>query len=173
MSIRELKALEENQNGLISVNAFFSTSKSSSVAIRFVSGGTQDNPTVIFTIFIDYHVHDQPFALIESSSNFAHEEEILFSIGTIFRIENVELMNDTIWSIELKLYNRDNLELKQLMNSFEEDIGKTSTLFDLGTIFSYMGDNDKAETYNRILLEQLPPNDSSMSIVYTNIGDTY
>ncbi|CAF4682355.1 unnamed protein product, partial [Rotaria sp. Silwood2] len=156
MSIQELKALEENLNGLISINAFFSTSKSSSVASRFGIDGTQDNPTVIFTISIDDHICDQPYAHIENSSNFSHEEEILFSIGTIFRIENVEQMNDTVWSVELKLYNRDNLELKQLMISFEEQI-----------------DHDRAEKYSRILLEQLSPNDDSMLIVYTNIGDTY
>ncbi|CAF1096751.1 unnamed protein product [Rotaria sordida] len=173
MSIQELKTLEDNLNGLISINTFFSTSKSSSVASRFGIDGTQDKPTVIFTISIDDHIHDQPYARIENSSNFNHEEEILFSIGTIFRIENVEQMNDTVWSVELKLYNRDNLELKQLMISFEEEIGKTPTLFNLGQIFSYMGDNDRAEKYYRILLEQLPPNDGSMSIVYTNTGDTY
>ncbi|CAF3082836.1 unnamed protein product [Rotaria sp. Silwood2] len=173
MSIQELKALEENLNGLISINAFFSTSKSSSVASRFGIDGTQDNPTVIFTISIDDHICDQPYAHIENSSNFSHEEEILFSIGTIFRIENVEQMNDTVWSVELKLYNRDNLELKQLMISFEEQIGKTPTLFDLDKIFCYMGDHDRAEKYSRILLEQLSPNDDSMLIVYTNIGDTY
>ncbi|CAF3924549.1 unnamed protein product, partial [Rotaria sp. Silwood1] len=155
------------------MNTFFSTSKSSSIASRFGIDGTRDNPTVIFTNSIDDHIHDQLYALIENSSHFSHEEEILFSIGTIFRIENVEPMNDTIWSIELKLYNRHNLELKQLMISFEEEISKTSTLFDLGNIFFYMGDNDRAEKYNRILLEQLPPNDDFMLIVYTNIGDTY
>ncbi|CAF4310389.1 unnamed protein product, partial [Rotaria sordida] len=64
MSIEELKALEENQNGLISVNTFFSTSKSSSVASRFGIDGTRDNPTVIFTISIDDHIHDQPYSLI-------------------------------------------------------------------------------------------------------------
>ncbi|CAF4670888.1 unnamed protein product [Rotaria sp. Silwood1] len=155
------------------LNAASSSNKSSSIASRFGIDGTRDNPTVIFTNSIDDHIHDQLYALIENSSHFSHEEEILFSIGTIFRIENVEPMNDTVWSIELKLYNRHNLELKQLMISFEEEIGKTSTLFDLGNIFFYMGDNDRAEKYNRILLEQLPPNDDFMLIVYTNIGDTY
>ncbi|CAF2156103.1 unnamed protein product [Rotaria magnacalcarata] len=173
MTIKELKALEDNIHGLISVNTFFSTSKSSQVATKFASDGSQDNPTVIFTITIDNRIQDQPFGIIENTSNFSHEEEILFSIGTIFRIENVEQMNDTVWSVELKLYEKANLELKPLMTSLEEEISGKPTLLSLGKMLFYMGEHDKAEKYNRILLEQLSPNDDSISIAYSNIGDTY
>lgn len=173
MTINEIETFKKNHDKLISVNTFFSTSKSSSVACEFATGGSTDNPGVIFTIEIDNDINDQPFATFENLSNFTQEEEVLFSIGTIFRITSVGKLIDTFWSIELTLDSKDNLEIKTLMNSLTEEFVETPTLMDLGNVLFYIGDYQKAEKYNRKLLEQPLPNDDSTSLVYNNLGDVY
>ncbi|CAF3199297.1 unnamed protein product, partial [Rotaria socialis] len=113
MSINEIKILEENQNGLISINNFFSTSKNYVTAEGFADSGTYDYPKVVFTINIDNSIgNDQVFATIEDVSNFSQEEEILFTIGTVFRVDSVEQVTDTYWSVELSLDKKINVELK-------------------------------------------------------------
>ncbi|CAF5067382.1 unnamed protein product [Rotaria sp. Silwood1] len=49
-------------------------------------------------------------------SNFSQEEEILFTIGTVFRVDLVEQVTDTFWSVELSLENQTNVELQYVMN---------------------------------------------------------
>ncbi|CAF4139261.1 unnamed protein product [Rotaria sp. Silwood2] len=174
MSKNELKTLEENQNGLISVNTFFSTSKSYNIASGFTPSGSSDYPIVIFTIKINNQIHnDQPFAILEGLSSFHQEEEVLFTIGTVFRINFVEQITDTFWSVQLTLASKENSELSELINSLEEEIGEEPTLIQLGKMFFYMSDNDRVEKYNRILLEQLSLAHEDLSAVDNNIGDAY
>ncbi|CAF3925563.1 unnamed protein product, partial [Rotaria sp. Silwood1] len=42
------------------------------------------------------------------------------------------------------------------MISLEEEMDEMPTLLDLGKMLFYTSEHDKAEKYNRILLEQLP-----------------
>ncbi|CAF2740197.1 unnamed protein product [Rotaria sp. Silwood2] len=60
------------------------------VASQLICVGSQDDPTVIVTISIDNYICNQPFAILESLSQFTEEEEILFSTGAIFQIKNVK-----------------------------------------------------------------------------------
>ncbi|CAF1292548.1 unnamed protein product, partial [Rotaria magnacalcarata] len=174
MSINEIKILEENQNGLISINNFFSTSKNYVTAEGFVDSGTYDYPKVVFTINIDSSIgNDQVFATIEDVSDFSQEEEILFTIGTVFRVDSVEQVTDTYWSVELSLDKKINVELKHLIDNFEEMIGEKLTVAHLGNALFFMGDYNRAEKYNRVLLGQLPPKHDYILLVNINIGDAY
>lgn len=47
--------------------------------------------SVIFEITVDLAVHSRPFARIDHLSSIKDEGEVLFSIGSIFRVESVEL----------------------------------------------------------------------------------
>ena len=175
MPINDIKALENNPDRFISVNTFFSTSISYNTAYGFSLGGSDECPGVIFTIQIGDNINSQCFAILNDSSIMVHEEEVLFTIGTVFRTVEVEQVTDTLWAVELILQSKEDVELKELMNSFQEEIGETPTLLNLGNILFYMGEYDKAEKYNNILLEQLSSDDDNdgISLVYTNIGDVY
>ncbi|CAM4986308.1 unnamed protein product [Rotaria socialis] len=174
MSINEIKILEENQNGLISVNNFFSTSKSYMNAEGFVDSGTFNYPKVVFTIKIDNSIgNDQIFTTIEDLSNYDQEKEVLFTIGTVFRVVFVEQVTDTYWSVELSLDKKINVELKHLIDNFEEMIGEKPTVAHLGNALFFMGDYNRAEKYNRALLGQLPPKHDYILLVNINIGDAY
>ncbi|UJR17402.1 hypothetical protein I4U23_004297 [Adineta vaga] len=175
MSIEDIKAIEDNQNAYISVNTFFSTSTSYITASSFTQTGPCDYLGVIFTITIDLTTNNQPFANVKDFGIIPDEEEVLFTIGTIFRIENVEEVTGELWSVELTLRNEENAELKELTDSFKEEIGETPTLMHLGNVLFYMGEYDRAEKYNKILLEHLlsSNNNDDISVVYRNIGDVY
>ena len=175
MPINDIKALENNINGFISVNTFFSTSQSYITAYGFIQGGSDEVPGVIFTIQIGDNINDQCFAFLNDSSIMTQEEEVLFTIGTVFQIVEIEKVTSTIWAVELTLQSKDNVELKELMHSFQEEIGETPTLLNLGNILFYIGEYDRVEKYNNILLEQLSSEDDKdgISLVYNNIGDVY
>ena len=65
---------------------------------------------VIFEILIDTcSPLTVPFARIDSQSKYKDEEEILFSMAAVFRIENVEKTDENFWHIKLILdTNKDN-----------------------------------------------------------------
>ncbi len=80
-----MEALEKNQNGFIPVNTFFSTTKIYTIANGFAVDGTSDYPNVIFTIKIDRSIaNTQPFAALDSISNFNQANEVLLTIGILY-----------------------------------------------------------------------------------------
>ncbi|CAF4351017.1 unnamed protein product, partial [Rotaria sordida] len=95
MTIDEFNIIKENVERLISINSFFSTTKDYSVASIFSGFGDQNKPlgqiSVLFQIEINDTGHSikRPFASLQEISKIQDEEEILFSVGTIFRIEDV------------------------------------------------------------------------------------
>ena len=114
---KELAKLEQSINHLISINTFLSTSITSAVAASFSGNGEGQSAgivSVIFEITVDLAVRGHPFARIDHLSSIKDEGEVLFSIGSIFRIESVELETDTIWLVKLTWANDVDEELKEM-----------------------------------------------------------
>jgi tetratricopeptide (TPR) repeat protein len=154
----ELEKLQENINGLISVNTFFSTTLSSSAAADF-SGSGMGRPqfeSVVFQITINQKRLTKPFADIHRYSCNTHEKEILFSMGTTFRIDTVELFIDDIWLVKLTLNEEEDKNLNDLITHFKKEINETKHhLLTLGKFLYFMGDLDKAERYYRLVFDQI------------------
>ena len=93
------KVLDETirncKGGFIGFDSFLSTSLKKEVAERFANlGKTKENQVVIFQIEINVHHMKQPFAEISRYSAVPKEQEVLFSFGTVFRIQDVIEPND-------------------------------------------------------------------------------
>ncbi|CAF1334291.1 unnamed protein product [Didymodactylos carnosus] len=82
----EFQKLEQNIGRFISMNTFISTTTDRNVAIIYAGDGSQspDLESVLLEITIDIHIRTKPFANIREYSYFHDEDEILFSIGTLF-----------------------------------------------------------------------------------------
>ncbi|CAF1089858.1 unnamed protein product [Adineta steineri] len=111
MKITELTRLQQNVGKLISMNNFLSTTNNVTAAIFFAGDGCLNDPngevSVIYQITIDTSVHHSiPFAKIQYESIFEDEDEVLFSMASVFRIDNVEKY-ETLWVVELTLINKE------------------------------------------------------------------
>ncbi|CAM4780254.1 unnamed protein product [Rotaria magnacalcarata] len=86
------------------MNGFLSTTKDETVAKRFASEGIPkpNQIAVIFKLNIDPKVIDKPYAEIPLDRHGVgpYEEELLFSIGSVWRINNVIDLQDNTDSIQ-------------------------------------------------------------------------
>ena len=89
MSNDELNLIRQSINEFISINSFFSTSLDRAKALRFLQSSdvSTDLHRVLFDIDADPRVvRSKPFADISPFSEFGNEQEILFMIGSVFRL---------------------------------------------------------------------------------------
>ncbi|CAF1066608.1 unnamed protein product [Adineta steineri] len=111
MKTTELTRLQENVDKLISMNNFLSTTNNVTAAVFFAGDGslndTDKEISVLYQITIDTSVpHSIPFAKIQYKSIFQDEDEVLFSMASVFRIDNVEKYG-ALWVVELTLINKE------------------------------------------------------------------
>jgi hypothetical protein len=64
-----------------------------------------DEILVIYEILIDTNVRSTPFAKIKSFNT--HEEEILFPLGSVFRIGKVKELRERVYCVKLTMTDRD------------------------------------------------------------------
>ncbi|CAF1113659.1 unnamed protein product [Adineta steineri] len=174
MSNDELHSLQQNIGQFISVNSFFSTSDERRTALFLLGDmSTQiDLKRVLFEIDADPNiVNTKPFANISKHSYFPDESEVLFMIGSIFRLNNIDRNDDQIWTIKMTLCNDDEHDLKQVLMHMKQQIENEETnLRTLGNVLWEMGKFDLAEKYFTRSLKQLPSNDSLHISLYEDLG---
>jgi len=177
MSIDELNTLQQSIDNLISINSFFSTSINRRKALGFLSRSeiTSDLCRILFVIDADPRVvKSKPFADISSLSAFSNECEVLFMIGSIFRLIKIEQMeNEEITMIHMELCGDDEHDLKDLFDHMKSKYGggnKEVNLRSFGQVLREMGKYDMAEKIFHRLLAELPPNDPLLSGLYWNLG---
>ncbi|CAF1126392.1 unnamed protein product [Adineta steineri] len=174
MSIDELDGLKKNIGQFISINSMFSTSKQRRTALFLLGDITTkiDSERVLFEIDADPNiVNAKPFANISKHSYFPDESEVLFMIGSIFRLNSISLDNNNIWIIKMTLCNDDEHDLKQILMYMKQQIeGSEMNLRILGNVLWEMGKFDLAEKYFTRSLQQLPSNDPLHISLYEDLG---
>ncbi|CAF1092580.1 unnamed protein product [Adineta steineri] len=175
MSNDELNSLKQNIGQFISVNSFFSTSDERSTALFLLGDITTkiDSERVLFEIDADPKiVTTKPFADISQHSYFPVESEVLFMIGSIFRLNNINRDDkDQIWIIKMTLCNDDEHDLKQVLMYMKQQIESDEiNLRTLGNMLCEMSKFDLAEKYLTRLLNQLPSNDPLHISLYEDLA---
>ncbi|CAF5052161.1 unnamed protein product, partial [Rotaria sp. Silwood1] len=90
--------------------------------------GAPDMVGVLFQMTIDPTKSSTPFASIREVSYYQEEEEILFSMHTVFRIGEVRKIDpkNPLYEVDLKLTADDDQQLHQLTNRIrQETCGRT------------------------------------------------
>jgi tetratricopeptide (TPR) repeat protein len=171
----ELKTLKECLGQLISVNSFFSTSTDYEKALSFLSmsDASCDLERVLFEIDADpQKVTTKPFADVSAHSDFTDESEVLFMLGSIFRLNSINRGDNEVWIIRMALCSDDENDLKQVLLHMKQQIGSGETnLRILGKVLWKMGKLDLAEKYFNRLLKDLSPNDPLLSSLYEDLGE--
>jgi tetratricopeptide (TPR) repeat protein len=104
-------------------------------------------------------------------SQIPDEEEILLSVGSTFRILDVQdrRTSDGHWYVKMIMVEDDD-DVNELRNDLEKQHFMTGNLCDLGSALIGMCDYDRAERYYRMLLEYLPENDPTMGHIQVGLG---
>jgi hypothetical protein len=117
--------LKKTQGGLISFNNFLLTSINKHVPLELARRTIETSGMVgvLFIMTIDSSILSTPFANIRDVSHVPGEEEILFSIQSVFRIGQIKQMDgsDRLWQVELSLPNDNDLQLHALTEHVREE----------------------------------------------------
>jgi tetratricopeptide (TPR) repeat protein len=174
MSNEELEHLQHNVGQFISINSFLSTSKERRLAEFYMGDRTQqiDLVRVLFEIDADPKVvSTKPFADISILSHFSDESEVLFMLGSIFRLNYISHGDAGVWTIGMSLCGDDEHNLKEVLEDMKKQNGTgETTLWSLGKLLWTMGKLDLAEQYYSRLLQELSPNESSRRGLYADLG---
>ncbi|CAF1058051.1 unnamed protein product [Adineta ricciae] len=179
MSKTELETLKKSANQLISINSFFSCSTKPEKAREFlerkpISGDTQ---RVFFEIYANPRVAtSKPFADISQMSVIKDEEEILFMMGSVFRLSSIfpDKSNSSTWVIRAELCGDENHDLKKLFEYMKEKYGggndEDVSLRSFGEVLRKMGKFDLAEKMFHRLLKETPNGDPQLFSLYYSLG---
>lgn len=175
ISNEELQSLEKCTGQLISINSFFSTSTEYQQALHFLDTTSclNDLVPVLFEIDADPNMAmTKPFANIHSFSAYPNESEVLFMIGSIFRLKHVEQNRKTnICTVQMTLCSENDLELKQVLIRMKKQLGTGDTnLQILSRFLANMGQRNLAEKYLVRLLDQLSPTHPSRVDLYDELA---
>ncbi|CAF5007593.1 unnamed protein product [Rotaria sp. Silwood1] len=174
MSKDEIEILKNSVGEYISMNSFLSTSLNRQKARAFLysSNLTDDIEQVFFEIDADPRLNNiKAFSKINSFSYFPEEEEVLFMVGSIFRLVSIQCDNEKIWNIRMILCSDDDHQLQTLFQHMKNELGteQTNPLV-FGNIIRKMGKLDDAEKYYRCFLNQFSYDDSNVAHGYHALG---
>jgi len=171
----DFEKLLKSKGGLMSFNNFLSTSKKRAVSLAFAEYALTKTNTVgiLFKMSINPSVSSAPFASIGDVSYFQMEEEILFSMHTVFRINEINQIdnNRSLYQVDLTLTADDDQQLRTLTESIRKEIVGVTGWRRLGNLLLTIGQFDKAEELYHVLLEQTS-DEGEKAIYYTQLGCT-
>ena len=155
----DFEKLVKTKGGLISFNNFLSTSKNKDVSSIFAEGALTEtgNIGILFKMDIDPSVSSTSFALIDEISAYREEEEVLFSMHTVFRISEIKKMdnnNNRLYQVDLKLTSDDDQKLRILTKLIRKETGNTTGWGRLGILLLKIGQLDMVEELVQALLDQ-------------------
>jgi tetratricopeptide (TPR) repeat protein len=173
ISTKNFEKLQNTKGGLISFNNFLSTSQAQGVSLGFANGalGETDTVGILFQMLIDPSVSSAPFASIKEVSYFKEEEEILFSMHTVFRIGEIKQIdkNNPLYQAELTLTSDDDPQLRILTERIREEAGGSTGWHRIGALLLKISQIDKAEELYTGLFRQTS-NDGDKALYYNQLG---
>ncbi|UJR11141.1 hypothetical protein I4U23_015322 [Adineta vaga] len=146
-----LQQLIDNEKKLISMNGFLSTTLSPHISNIYAAVENTidaDKRRVQFILTID--TVKQPYASISSHSAIKDEEEVLFSIGIIWRIDAIRF-DDNLYQIELTSSDYFDTQLETLMSNY---IKNECNLSSIGDILQDLGNYEEADWFYMKMLKQ-------------------
>ncbi|CAF0806957.1 unnamed protein product [Adineta steineri] len=169
----DFEKLQKLKGGLMSFNNFLSTSTDKEVSLGFAQGalGNGDIVGILFIMSIDPCIKSTPFASIKEESYFKEEEEILFSMHTVFRVSAIKPMdnNNQLYQVELQLTSDDDHQLRLLTDRIREEADGDNGWERLGNLLLKISQFNKAEELYNVLLEQTS-DESEKAYYYHHLG---
>ncbi|CAF1047121.1 unnamed protein product [Adineta steineri] len=172
LSKANFEKLQRTKGCLVSFNNFLSTSTKQDIALRiaYCASGNVDTVAILFIMSIDPSIKAAPFSSIKEKSYFTEEDEILFSMHTVFRVGAIKQMdiNNQLYQIELQLTSDDDQQLRLLTDRIREEVGGTGWQR-LGDLLLKIGQYNKAEELYNVLLKQTSDKNEK-ALYYNQLG---
>ena len=174
MNREELNRLRKSIGQIISMNSFLSTSIYRDVSAFFLSEqhGSDSTEHILFEInaHADKYTLSKPFANIANASNIPDEGEILFMLGSIFRLNEIYQQDDGVWVIQMTLCNDDDHDLQPLFQHLKWELESPSNLLvQFATHLREAGFYSEAERICQRALSELTEDNNRSAMVYTEI----
>ncbi|CAF1490743.1 unnamed protein product [Adineta steineri] len=182
LSKANFEKLQKTEGGLMSFNNFLSTSTEPDLPLGFALSALDNLDTVgiLFKMLIDPHVTSAPFASIKEESPFNKEEEsysnkedeILFSMHTVFRVIAIKKMGNELYEVQLQSTSDDDEQLRLLTNRIREEASGGTGWQRLGGLLLKIGQFNKAEELYNGLLEQTS-DEGEKGVYYNQLGGVH
>ena len=174
MSADQLNEIKSNVGGLLSFNNFLSTSLDAAVAQRFLA---ESNSSVLFHIRMDpmgsscHYVNVEQFSALQGEQC---EREILFSMGTVFRIERIE-RGEHFHRVYLNLTDEVDEQLSVYTRLAREQVRSSHSFLSLLRLINQLGQWNRIDRFARLLRENfsLQTNPSILGSIQHALGDIY
>ena len=142
----EFEDIKKNEGALLSFNNFLSTTTDRDVAQMFSVSSRDDSDMIgiLFQMEVNSSVPDISYACLKDMSNFEDEDEILFSMSTIFRIEKLNQIEDRLWIIKLIAINANDSSIQSLTQHIRNEIKIIPGWFRMCSLLRIMGRFDEA-----------------------------
>lgn len=178
MSNDDFQRLQQNIGGLLSIHSFWSTSLDPQISSLLVPFNDPDTQGILFQVLIDTEAKDiAPFANIQSLSHFQTEKEVLFSMGSVFRILRISKNTDDTWVVSIKPTNEEDSQLKALREHMTEQINGTKMgEYNLAKLLRLMGKYDEQERFYQIMLSDISLFDDMprvLAIIYNDLAGIF
>jgi tetratricopeptide (TPR) repeat protein len=174
LSQTDFDELMKTKGGLMSFNNFLSTSLDRAVSLAFAESNqcASDLIGVLFEITISPSISTYPFANIRNDSYYHEEEEILFSMHSVFRIRQIKQIdtNGRLWQVDLTLTSENDPQLNALTKCLQEDTEESTGWLRLGKLMIKMGHFDKAEELYETLLKQTTNEGENKAHLFHHVG---
>ncbi|CAF1145533.1 unnamed protein product, partial [Adineta ricciae] len=162
-----LQQLNDSRGSLISINSFLSTSKSCIVSADY-TGADTDIPgyeSVMFTMTIDSTTKTKmKYADITNESKHPQEREILFSVGSVWKIDDV--IDGPVREVKLTFCDQIDTELEEI----DQRLTNGPTFLSLGNVLRELGDKINAENHYYRMLDRPDLSGEIRGHIYYNIG---
>ncbi|CAF1299652.1 unnamed protein product [Adineta steineri] len=174
LSQEDFTEMTKTKGGLLSFNNFLSTSKNHNVSLNFAQqvATNPDLVGILFVMSINPTDSATPFASVSNVSYFHTEDEVLFSMHTIFRIGDIQPMdeNNHLYTVNLTLTNDNDQDLLALSDRIrQETFPDVEGWYRLALLLDRMGEFNKAQEVFEILLHQRT-DESDKAPVYHQLG---
>ncbi|CAF0720457.1 unnamed protein product [Adineta steineri] len=174
LSKEDFTEMTKTKGGLLRFNNFLSTSTSPGVSLCFApqAATNPDLVGVLFVMSINPTHSTTPFASISDVSYFHTEDEVLFSMHTIFHIGDIKPIdeNNNLYQVNLTLTNDNDQDLRILTDRIrQETFLNQEGWYRLGLLLIKMGQPNKAQEVYEVLLNQTTK-ENEKAPIYHQLG---
>ena len=163
LPLSDFEKLKKTKGGLMAFNNFLSTSWHRDVALLLANSNAQASGMIgiLFEITVDPSISSVPCADISGQSQFEDEEEVLFSMHTVFRIEQINRIphDKEVYQVDLTLTADNDEQLSTLGECFRRETGDAKGLQKIGPVLSRIERYDKAAEWYKTLAVSTPDED--------------
>jgi tetratricopeptide (TPR) repeat protein len=167
---------EQNVGGFLSFNNFLSTSLEKDVARNFLIGSEEIG--VLFEMQIDPTIEKFPMVNIELISYLQKqdcEQELLFAMGSVFKIIQIHQQEKNLYHVQLKLSEDIDQQLAEYTKRTREQTRTSHSFLSLLRLMNELSQYSSVDQFAEMLREDvaLSANPSILAAVHHMFGSIY